>query len=93
MQQEVEQPVDVTEVLWRRLRKALEGKRGGRPATPERRLILEAIVHVMRTECGWEHLPEHYPPWKTVHWHYTKWRKSGIWEAIWVGLSEPSPPQ
>jgi hypothetical protein len=88
LHKEVEQDVDAIEVVWSRLVALLpDDKRVGHPLVHERRVILEAIVHVMRTNCGWQHLPAHYPPWKTVHWQYMKWRKSGIWDTIWAGFA------
>lgn len=83
---------DVTEVVWRRLERLLPaGKRQGRPYSHERRLVLEAIVYVMQTNCGWQHLPSRFPPGQTVHTQWTRWRKSGIWDSIWSGLDQPHP--
>lgn len=73
-------------MVWQRLEPLLPPeRRPGRRYSYDRRVILEAIVYVMRTGCGWEHLPEQYPPWKTVHSQLTEWRKAGIWERIWLG--------
>jgi putative transposase len=46
-------------------------------------VVLEAIIHVMTTNCGWQYLPAHFPPWKTVYSQYAAWRASGIWDRIW----------
>ena len=82
--QEDQQVPDMQEV-WRRLEPLLStGKRSGRPYSQERRLVLEAIVHVMQTDCGWQALPSHFPHWKTVYAQYRQWRKAGIWDKIWV---------
>jgi len=86
-----ERAPEVTEVLWRRLEPLLAGKRMGRPYSHERRLVLEAIVYVMQTNCGWEHLPSRFPPGHTVHSQLTHWRKSGIWDSIWSGLDLSHP--
>jgi transposase len=53
--------------------------------------VLEAIMYVMQTNCGWQHLPAAFPPWKTVYAQYTQWRKKGIWDSIWAGLDKPLP--
>lgn len=58
-------------------------KRNGRPYTHERRIVLEAIVHVLQTDCGWRHLPARFPPWQTVYTQFTQWRVTGIWGKIW----------
>jgi transposase len=60
-------------------------RRVGRRYDSDRRVILEAIVYVMRSGCGWEHLPKEYPPWKTVHSQLMDWQKRGIWHQIWRG--------
>jgi Putative transposase of IS4/5 family (DUF4096) len=83
--EEQEQQLPDTQELWRRLEPLLStGKRSGRPYSQERWLVLEAIVHVMQTDCGWQALPSHFPPWKTVYAQYRQWRKAGIWDKIWV---------
>ena len=83
--EEQEQQVPETQEVWRRLSPLLStGKRSGRPYSQERLLVLEAIVHVMQTDCGWQALPSHYPRWKTVYAQYRQWRKAGIWDKIWV---------
>ena len=89
--QPVELP-DGVEIVWKRLEAVLPPeKRSGRPYTHPRRLVLDAIVYVMRTNCGWGNLPSQFPPWQTVYSHYTHWRKTGIWDTIWAGLKQPQP--
>src|SRR6185436_14313922 len=61
----VRQP-DAIEVVWSRLEPLLPPeRRAGHPYDHSRRLVLEAIVYVMQTDCGWQHLPSRFPPWKT----------------------------
>src|SRR5262249_15600646 len=61
------QQIDVTEVVWSRLEGRLpSAHRVGHPYDYSRRLVLEAIVHVKQTDCGWRNLPSHFPPWQTV---------------------------
>ncbi len=87
--EEQAQQVPDTQEVWRRLEPLLStGKRRGRPYSQERRLVLEAIVHVLQTDCGWQALPSQFPRWKTVYAQYRQWRKAGIWDKIWV-----KPPQ
>ncbi len=89
---ETTEPDTVVEEVWRRLQPFLpKGRRPGRPYTRDRRVILEAIVHQMRTGCGWNALPKHFPPYQTVHTQLREWQKSGVWAKIWEGLQQPSP--
>jgi len=89
---EADQPATVTEVVWRRLEPLLApAQRVGHPYDHSRRLVLEAIVHVMQTDCGWRNVPSRFPPWQTVYTQLVQWRKTGIWEKIWSGLDQPRP--
>lgn len=84
--------MDVLDVVWQRLEPLLPPVgRLGRPYDHDRRLVLEAIVHVMETDCGWRNLPSHFPPWQTVYAQLAQWRQRGIWNTIWAGLAQPHP--
>jgi hypothetical protein len=81
-----------TTLAWQRLEGLLPpGDRVGRPYGYARRLVLEAIVYVMQTDCGWRRLPSSFPPWQTVYAQLRQWRKTGIWDKIWSGLLQPHP--
>ena len=81
-----------TDVVWRRLEALLPpAERVGRPYKYERRLVLEALVYLMHSDCGWQHLPARFPPWPTVYAQLRQWRKTGIWEKIWAGIDQPHP--
>ena len=78
------------EAVWERLVTLLPNeKRRGRPF--EHDILLEAIVHVMQTGCGWRGLPDEFPPWQTVYSQLTQWRATGVWEIIWAELAQPCP--
>jgi hypothetical protein len=54
---------DMIDLVWERLEPLLPPqKRTGRPYEHPRRLVLEAIVYVMRTNCGWQHLANRLQP-------------------------------
>jgi hypothetical protein len=78
--------------VWARLEPLLPIlRRSGRQQVHDRRHILEAIVYVMQTDCGWNAIPSRFPPWKTVHTQYVTWRTAGIWTTIWAGITPPGP--
>ena len=81
-----------TAVVWRRLEPVLPpAERRGRPYTYERRLVLEALIYLMHTNCGWQHLPARFPPWPTVAAQLRQWRKTGIWDQVWAEFDQPHP--
>ena len=89
-EQAATEQLDLMEVIWRRLEPLLPAvQRVGRPYDYDRRLVLEAIIHVMQTDCGWRNLPSHFPPWQTVYAQLSQWQKTGIWDKIWSGLEQP----
>lgn len=77
-------------VAWSRLEPLLPPvQRVGRPYDHDRRLVLEAIVHMMQADCGWRNLPPHFPPWQTVYAQLRQWQKTGIWSKVWQELEQP----
>lgn len=54
----------------------------GRPATVDRRQVVNAIFYVAATGCQWRALPDSYPNWNTVHRLHLAWSRDGTWEKI-----------
>ncbi len=74
---------DLTDQQWDLLgplipRPSLEG----RPATVERREIVNAILYVLRSGCPWRLLPHEFPAWGTVYYYFRRWQHEGVWEEI-----------
>ena len=45
--------------------------------------LLNAIFYVCGEGIKWRALPkDHFPPWQTVYWYFSKWRTDGTWQAI-----------
>jgi putative transposase len=54
------------------------------------REIVDAIFYVVvRSGCAWRLLPHDFPPWKTVHHYFRRWRIDGTWERMHSALREP----
>ena len=64
------------------------GIQAGHPQTIELRRIVDAAFYLLRTGCQWRAIPQEFPPWSTVFYHYAKWRRHGIWERINTVLRE-----
>jgi putative transposase len=45
----------------------------GRPGA----CIADAVFYLLRSGCAWRMLPQEYPPWQTVYYHFRKWRLDG----------------
>ncbi len=54
----------------------------GRPRKWALRLLLEAILYLLRTGCQWRALPDAFPPYSTVQRHFYAWRDAGLFERI-----------
>jgi transposase len=53
----------------------------GRPPT-DRRLVLDAILYIVKGGIPWRMLPAGFPPRSTVHTIFRKWTLDHTWEAI-----------
>ena len=50
------------------------------------REIVDAIFYIVRSGCAWRLLPHDFPPWKTVHHYFRRWRIDGTWERMHSAL-------
>lgn len=78
---------ELTEAQWARIAPLLPGKVGdpGRSGT-DNRLLVNGVLWVLRSGAFWQHLPERYGKWKTVHARFTRWAKAGVWEKVFDDL-------
>lgn len=42
------------------------------------RLIVDALLYLVKTGCQWRMLPECFPCWKTVYYHFRRWSAQGV---------------
>jgi putative transposase len=54
----------------------------GRPRIHDLCLIVDAILYVVKNGCVWRCLPNDFPSWKTVYYHFRKWSNSGLWRVL-----------
>ncbi|MBC8737091.1 transposase [Paraburkholderia sp. UCT31] len=78
-------PSDVTDEQWARVAPAFQRQRG-RPRCISARELLNAILYVMRTGCGWRALPHDFPKWQTVFAQRRRWTRSGVLAAAHARL-------
>ena len=58
----------------------------GRPRVHTLREIVDAIFYIVRSGCAWRLLPHDFPPWKTIHHYFRRWRIDGTWERMHSAL-------
>jgi putative transposase len=63
-------------------------KKRGRPLKWDLRVIINAILFVVKTGCQWRMLPKDFPPWQTVYYHFYKWQKNDTWFLIHRALHQ-----
>ena len=69
---------DLTDAQWAILEPLLPpAPGGGRPRTTDLREVLNAILYLLRTGCGWRLLPHDFPPAGTVYDYFKQWRRDG----------------
>jgi len=56
-------------------------ERRGHASKHPHKQIVDAILYIVKTGAQWRMLPKDFPPWQTVYDHFSRWSKSGIWEA------------
>lgn len=49
--------------------------------------VLNAILWLVRTGTLWRNLPDQFPPYRSVLYHFNKWSKNGTIETINDGLN------
>ena len=54
----------------------------GRPLALDMGAVLNAILHVERSGCQWQHMPKDFPNHHSVYYHYRRWRQDGTWRRL-----------
>ena len=78
---------ELRQAQWERIAPLLPGKVGDPGRTgADNRLFVNGVLWVLRSGAFWQHLPERYGKWKSVHARFTRWAKAGVWEKIFTEL-------
>lgn len=82
-------PTDLTDEQWAIVEPLLPKRAGpGHPQEVSLRLILNAILYLLRTGCQWRMLPAEFPPPSTIYHHFGTWKRDGRLEHINTALRE-----
>lgn len=80
--------VRLTDAQWKRLEPLLPPRGGrGRPNRPHR-LMVEAMIWILRTGAPWRDLPSEYGSWKTVYTRFSRWSDKGVLKAVFDALAQ-----
>jgi putative transposase len=73
---------DLTDAQWEYLKPMLpEPKKLGRKPT-DRRVVINAILYVLKGGIPWRLLPKNFPPCKTVYHVFRAWSLDSTWAAL-----------
>ena len=82
-------PSDLTDAQWEQIEPHVpKPKPGGRPASVERREIVNAVLYLVREGITWRAMPHDFPDYRTVYHYFRIWRDDGTWQAIHDALRD-----
>lgn len=77
---------DLTDEQWQRLEPLLPPQRRegkvGRPYEIDHRTAINGMLWILRTGAPWRDLPERYGPYQSIYDRMVRFKRQGIWEAI-----------
>ncbi|WP_299412713.1 transposase [Acaryochloris sp. IP29b_bin.148] len=76
------------ELLEPLLPKILPLKNKTRPLEWSYRDLIDGMLYRLKNGCNWEDLPQDFPPYSTVFWHYNQWLQAGAIEKLMTLLHE-----
>jgi transposase len=74
---------DLTDAQWEFIKPLLpQASETGRPRNNDREVI-NGILYVLTTGCGWEYLPHDiYTSWRTCHRRLLEYQRRRVWQKI-----------
>ena len=80
---------EITDEQWEQIKDLVPPERSdgkGRPAK-DNRMMINAIIWILKTGAPWRDLPERFGSWNSVYSRYSRWTKRGLWEKIFLNLT------
>lgn len=74
---------ELSEEQWRQIDDLLpsDQPRGAFRPLPNR-IVVNAILWILRSGAPWRDLPDHFPNWKSVHTRFLRGSKAGVWKGV-----------
>ena len=80
---------ELTNKQWHRIKLFFPDRTGERGRPPKNhRVMLNAILWILRTGAPWRDLPIQYGCWKSAYTRFSRWSKSGLWDKIFAHISK-----
>ena len=54
----------------------------------DNRVIVNALIRILRTGAPWRDLPSEYGPWQSVYTRFRRWEARGIWQRALEELAK-----
>ncbi len=71
-------PSDLTDAEWHLIEGFMPSRMtGGRQRDTDLRMVVDAILYLLRSGGSWRMLPKDFPPYTTVCEYWSRWRKDG----------------
>ena len=78
---------ELTDQQWERIAPLLPKRTSTRGRPPkDTRLVLNAMLWLLRTGAPWRDLPKRYGPWGTVYGRFRQWKQAGVFDALLAKL-------
>ena len=84
-------PGELTDEQWRIVDPLLPNRGQRKPRTPDKRRAVNGILWVLRAGVPWRDMPERYGNWNSVLAWFSRWSKSGAWNAAFETLARLDP--
>ena len=75
-------PSSLTDQQWSMISSYFSYGKYGNRAKHDKRLLVDAILYITKTGCGWRQLPTNFPPWQTVYSFFHRAKEKNIWEKV-----------
>jgi transposase len=76
-------PSDLTDAEWALIEPLIPpAKPGGNKRTVDVRAVVNGVMYVLSTGCGWRYIPKDLPPRSTVHDYLSLWEWDGTLDRI-----------
>lgn len=74
---------DLSDAEWELIRHHCEPKdRRGSSHQHPRKVVVDAILYVVKGGIPWRLMPNDFPCWKTVYDHFRNWNQRGVGETV-----------